>query len=178
MPPGDVLARLHVRPGMRVCDLGAGSGYFALPLAHAVGPQGKVFAVDLQSDMLELLRRKLEQPGAPRNIETSQGDATRTHLPNGCADVVLLANLWHELEDHPAVLREVRRILHPEGQVAVLDWRHDAPHPPGPPLDHRIPMRDAVDTLERNGWRLEHHGPLGSFSYLLVAEIADEGVQS
>ena len=178
MPPAEVLARIGVRPGMRVGDVGAGTGYFAIPLAHAVGPRGKVFAVDAQKEMLDLLRRKLEAPDAPGNIELLQGDATGTHLPNGCCDVVLLANLWHELEDQAAVLRETRRILHPEGRLAVLDWRHDVQRPPGPPLEHRVSMTDAVGTLERNGWSLQHHGPLGAFSYLLVATMADEAVQS
>lgn len=178
LPPGEVLARLEVAQGMTVADIGAGTGYFAIPIARAVAPGGMVFAVDLQPEMLELLRGKLHQPGAPENIELVVGDAARTSLPDASCDLVLMANIWHELEDRPAALREVRRVLKDGGRLAILDWRHDAVRPPGPPLDHRVPVDEAVRTLELHVWTLYHRFPVGRHSYLLLATPTDESVQS
>jgi ubiquinone/menaquinone biosynthesis C-methylase UbiE len=173
-----VLARLGLRSGETVADIGAGTGYFAIPIAREIGSSGKVLAVDAQAEMLALLRRKLDGPEAPRNIEAVEGDAARTGLPNDCCDVVLLANLWHELPDGGAALREADRILRPGGRLAILDWRPDVEQPPGPALDHRVAAGQVVHTLEHGGWSLHHSGNAGRYHYLLVATVADQGQQS
>ncbi len=98
LPPADVLARLDLREGMRVADVGAGTGYFSIPVARAIGASGRVFAVDLQSEMLDRMREKLEEPDAPRNISLHQGEATKLPFLPGSVDIALYANIWHELE--------------------------------------------------------------------------------
>jgi ubiquinone/menaquinone biosynthesis C-methylase UbiE len=178
LPPAEVLERIGARSGETAADIGAGTGYFAIPLAREIGPSGKVFAVDAQQEMLALLRRKLDGPGTPRNIEMVEGDAARTGLPADCCDLVLLANLWHELPDGGAALREADRILRPGGRLAILDWKPGVERPPGPPLDHRIPAERVIHVLEHGGWSLHHSGDIGPFSYLLIATMADQGQQS
>jgi ubiquinone/menaquinone biosynthesis C-methylase UbiE len=177
MPPDEILAPLNLEPGMIVADIGAGTGFFAIPIARAVCG-GKVFAVDVQPEMLDKLRARLDAPCTPQNIELVRGDAVATGLPPASCDVVFLANVWHEFDDRCAVLAEAERILRPGGRVAILDWRHDADHPPGPPLDQRVPMRQAIHTLEQAGWELHHFGTAGRYSYLLVAALADQSQQS
>jgi ubiquinone/menaquinone biosynthesis C-methylase UbiE len=166
LPSDAVVQRLGLRPGMEVADVGAGTGYFALPLARAVAPGGQVFAVDLQPEMLQHLRARLE-PGLP--VVLVEGDAARTTLKDGSVDLVLLANVWHEVDDQAAVLVEVARILRPGGRVAILDWRSDVQQPPGPPLEHRIAAADVRGTLRAKGWKVGAPEAVGQFSYMIVA---------
>jgi ubiquinone/menaquinone biosynthesis C-methylase UbiE len=168
MPPGEIVAQLALDRGNNVADIGAGTGYFALPIAKAVAP-GLVYAVDLQPEMLKLLDQKLGAPGAPDNLHLVEGDAAATRLADGCCDVALLANMWHEIDEHAPVLREMARILKPRGRVVVLDWRPDVDRPPGPPLEHRIPADDVRDTLEKNGWSVLSNQQVGTYSYLVIA---------
>ncbi|MGO8793243.1 MAG: class I SAM-dependent methyltransferase [Candidatus Sulfotelmatobacter sp.] len=130
LPPVDVIQATAVSTGANVADVGAGTGYFALPIACAVGPTGKVYAIDLQQEMLALLGKKLEQSGAPNNIELVEGSASQTTLDSKCADMVFIANVWHELDDHEAALKEAARVLRPNGRLAILDWRADKRSPP------------------------------------------------
>lgn len=168
LPPSEVVEALEIRSGLTVADIGAGTGYFALPIASAVGPQGKVFAVDLQPQMLAFLDAKLKAPNAPRNVFLVEGDAGDTRLPNQVADVVLIANVWHELEDHDATLSEMRRILVPGGKLAVLDWRTNVTRPPGPPLEHRIAADQVRGFFTAAGWNCSWARLVGRYSYLLL----------
>ena len=176
LPVDAILERLSLRPGLQVADIGAGTGFFAIPMARAVGPDGRVFAVDLQSEMLQLLRHKLT--AGTGNLETLEGSAHQSNLPGESCDLVLVANVWHELDDHPGALAEAARVLRPEGRLAILDWRADAVRPPGPPIDHRWPVEKTIHLLEQNGWTVHNYGAIGSYSYLVVATLADDSVQS
>lgn len=169
MPPGEVIERVAVKPGMTVADIGAGTGFFALPFARAVGAEGTILAVDIQPKMLHLLEEKFRQAPAPGNIRLFEGDAARTGLPPACCDLAFLANIWHELDDPAAVLSEMRRILRGSGRIAILDWRSDVPPPPGPPADHRVASEETEAALRGAGWRNLSLGPLGPYSYLLTA---------
>ena len=170
MPAGDAVEMLALRPGMQIAEIGAGTGYFSLPLAQAVGPAGKVWALDLQPEMLEILQAKLRQPGAPENIVTRQGEAISTGLADASCDIAFLANIWHELDDREGVLREMVRILKPDGRVAILDWRPDVERPPGPPLEHRVSAEEVAASLRTAGWNEVQVRPFGEFSYLVKAD--------
>ncbi len=171
LPVSEVLERLDLRAGMTVADVGAGTGYFALPLATAVGERGKVFAIDLQPEMLALLQPKLV-PAGIANVDCRVGEATETGLAAGSCDLVLLANLWHELDHLPRVLGEVKRILRKAGRVGILDWRPGVEQPPGPPLEHRISSVLVMEDLEMAGFRVMKNDEVGLYSYLVIA-IAD-----
>ncbi len=167
LPVADVICASAIRTGMHVADVGVGTGYFAIPIAQAVGPDGRVYAIDLQPEMLNMLRQKLERPDAPRNIDLVQGAAGKTTLASKCADVVFIANVWHELDDHEAALQEAARILVPGGTLAVLDWRPDKNSPPGPPSDHRLPASDVVQFLTRHNWTTAAPVNIGRYSYFI-----------
>jgi ubiquinone/menaquinone biosynthesis C-methylase UbiE len=168
LPPREVAGRLGLSPGMRIADIGAGSGFFAIPFAQAVAP-ALLFAVDLQPEMLDVFRSKLALPGRPRNIELVHGTAVETHLAAGRCDLVFLGNVWRELEDRPSVLREDVRILAPGGRLAILDWRADRQGPPGPPVEQRIAAPDAASELASDGWTVIETAFVGQYSYLVVA---------
>jgi len=169
LPVADVIRALAIRPGMHVADVGAGTGYFAVPIARAVGVGGKVYAVDLQLEMLNKLREKLTEPDAPHNIELVRGEASGTTLPSRSVDVVFLANVWHEVEDPAAALQEAARILTPGGSLVLLDWRSDTSPPPGPPADHRLPAADVLQSLLENGWTTDGPAHIGHYSYFIGA---------
>jgi ubiquinone/menaquinone biosynthesis C-methylase UbiE len=166
LPSAAVVHELGLTAGMRVADIGAGTGYFAIPMARAVAPGGQVFAVDVQPEMLDRLRLRLE-PGVP--VVLVEGDATHTTLADCSFALAFYANVWHELDEQEAALVEAARILEPGGRIAILDWRPDVAQPPGPPLGHRIPVADVEASLEKGGWTVEPARTVGSYSYLVMA---------
>lgn len=171
LPPGQVLAWLGIEPGWTVADVGAGTGYFALPMAAAVGMEGRVLAVDVSAEMLARLRERVAE-AAIGNIESVEAEAAATSLPPGCCDLVLLANVWHEFEDHAAVLAEARRVLKPTGRVAILDWRPDVERKEGPPLEHRIAPEAAARSLAQAGFAVAGSPHLLPYSWLLTGSVA------
>jgi ubiquinone/menaquinone biosynthesis C-methylase UbiE len=166
LPPDEAVRLLGLKAGVTVADVGAGTGYFAIPFAGAVA---QVYAVDPQPELLAILKDKLRQPGMPSNILLVQGTAAATELPSACCEVVFLANVWHELDEHRAVLREAARVLTPGGRIGILDWRIDMAGPPGPPAQHRISMEEVIAMLRSEGWGTRHSDPLGRYSYMVVA---------
>jgi ubiquinone/menaquinone biosynthesis C-methylase UbiE len=166
LPPDEVLRRLAVAPGMVVADVGAGTGYFTLPLAAAVGPSGRVHAVDLQREMLDLLGPRVTDGLV---VDLVRADAAETSLVDESVDLVFTANLWHELDDTGRALAEFARILRPEGRLAIVDWRVDVDQPPGPPLAHRLSATRVVGHLRERKWSEIAVEDVGQFSYLVTA---------
>ena len=171
LPPAEVLSRLHLAPGSRVADVGAGTGYFTFPLANAVGPNGHVFAVDLQQEMLNLLQQKLRQANAPTNITLHRAPASQLPLADKSVDVVFYANIWHELDDPDAAFGEARRISVPGSTIAILDWRSDKESPPGPPQDHRIAVETLANFLQTSGCHRLGCYNVGQYGYLITAAL-------
>ena len=167
-PPDDVLAHLPLDPGMAVADIGAGTGFFARPIAHRIRP-GRVYAVDIQPEMLAVLQEKLSSAREFDNVLPSIGDAQATGLSTESIDLAFLANLWHELDDLGAVLTEARRILRASGTLAILDWSPSASSPPGPPADHRIPESVVCNTLVDHKWDIVSTHSLWQTHYLVIA---------
>ena len=170
LPPADVLVAMNVHSGQTVADVGAGTGYFSLPLADAVGLQGKVYAIDAQNEMLALLRHKLDD-AAILNVELIHAEAGNTTLPTGSCELLFTANVWHEFDDRSAVLKEAARVLKVGGQIAILDWRTDAPPEPGPPVAHRLHSSNAVDALRSQGFQNITVSFVGLYSWLVQGEI-------
>ncbi len=175
LPPDDVLGRLPLKKGITVADIGTGTGYFAIPIAQKIGGQGIVYAVDLQQEMLSLLRTKLSALPGPVNVKPVLGDALHTTLASGSCDIVFMSNLWHELDDYPEVLKETARILRPGGSLAILDWSPDFAPPPGPPTDHRIAMDQVRATVQTNGWTVATAGHVGAYSHFVLAHLGPKG---
>ncbi len=169
LPPAHVVAALQLNEQMTVADIGAGTGYFAVPIARAVA-SGRVLAVDFQDEMLDRLRYKLATVGAPVNVDVVKGEARATNIAVASCDRALIANVWHELDRRDEVLAEMRRILGNKGRLAILDWRADVEPPPGPPRAHRIPIDGVVAELEAGRWSVTRSQQVGSFSYIVVAE--------
>ena len=122
-------AALGLRAGQTACDVGAGSGYHTVRLARAVGPTGRVLAVDLQPRMLELLRERVAEAGLT-NVETIEATVSDPRLPAGTCDLILLVDVYHELAWPEPMLAAFRRALTPEGRLALVEFRAEDPDVP------------------------------------------------
>ena len=148
LPPEVVLDLLSPALGDVVADVGAGPGFFALPLARRVGPQGRVLALDIAPAMLSLLADRAAAAGLG-NVETRVCGESSLPLPSGECQGILLAFLVHELADPPSFAREVRRVLAVGARGLALDWPC-APSP-GPPQEHRWAPERAAAWLREAG---------------------------
>lgn len=119
--PQKVIDSLKIRPGTLVADLGAGGGYFTFRLADAVGPTGKVLAVDVDAEMTELIRSRAQKDGKT-NIETVVAKPDDPLLPATGVDLVFTSNTYHHIDHRIAYLANLRKYLRPGGRVAVIDF--------------------------------------------------------
>jgi len=116
--PARRLARLPLRKGMTVVDYACGPGRYCIDIARFIGPEGKVYAVDVQPLAVQIVRGKAARQ-ALASIEPILARAYDTGIPSSCADLVLLLDALHQIDDRPALLREVRRIIRPNGAFLV-----------------------------------------------------------
>ncbi len=151
--PETLLDFLQIPAGSTVADLGAGSGYFTWRLARRVGPQGKVLAVDIQQEMLDLIAQDLKKRSLT-NVELLLGSERDPKLPAGALDVVLIANAYHEFSEPEAILAAVRRSLKPNGRMVVLEYRKERSYTPMPSL-HKMTMQEMRSEIEPAGFQLE-----------------------
>ncbi len=169
LPPAEVIGALEVHTGEIIADVGAGTGYFSLPLSSAVGAHGKIYAIDGQAEMLTWIEQKLKNADLG-NVELIHAEAEQTGLPASSCDLFFLANLWHEIEDRAAVLSEARRVLKSSGRIAILDWRTDVEPVAGPPLAHRIDSAAASLELRLAGFDHLLSAEVGRYSWLVQGE--------
>jgi precorrin-6B methylase 2 len=120
--PDLLLAALDLQPGMAVADVGAGTGYYAWQIAARVGETGRVHAVDVQPEMIALLKARMQQRGV-RNVLPVLGRATDTGLAPASIDLALMVDVYHEL-DHPReILDSILRSLRPGGRLVLVEYR-------------------------------------------------------
>lgn len=145
--PGKVMEALAFRPGERVADVGAGSGYFTLRVAKAVGPSGSVLAVDIAPELLEHLAGRARDAGLA-NVKTQLVGKNDPRLPREGIDTVLMVDMLHYVKapDRPAYARKLRAGLAPGGRVVVVDYVPKTPEerPWGPPPEQNM-SRAEVD---------------------------------
>lgn len=145
-------------------DIGSGPGFFSIPAARIVGPYGVVFAIDTQEEMLLHLR----DADPAQNIILLKSDEDSIPLADGEVDFALIAFVLHEAADTKSFLKEVKRIIRPEGTLVVIDWVKKAEEK-GPPLEERIDVADAVSLLTLAGFSSVTPGPLTQSHYKITA---------
>jgi arsenite methyltransferase len=149
--PERVIQSLQIRPGATIVDLGAGSGYFSFLLAQAAGPAGKVYAVDIDKDMMELVAQKAKERGA-RNVEVILGSPEDPMLPESSIDLVFTANTYHHIDNRVRYFSALRKALRPEGRVAVIDF--DRRSWWAGLLNHYTSGESIIREMEQAGYRL------------------------
>ena len=161
--PQQVIEALKLAPQARIADLGAGTGYFSVRLASAV-PQGRVYAVDVEHDMVRYLSRRAERENL-ENMVAVAGGPQDPGLPEK-VDLVLLVNVYHHIEEREAYFRRLPAYLRPGARVAVIDFTLDSPV--GPPRAARIAPERVREELGRAGYRLLETHAFLPYQYFLV----------
>jgi ubiquinone/menaquinone biosynthesis C-methylase UbiE len=147
-----MLRELGVKPGMTVCDMGCGNGFYALRLAQLVGPAGRVLAVDIQPEMLRLLQARAAEAKV-ENIEPVLGSLTDPRLPVGKVDFILCVDVYHEFSHPEHMLAGMRRALAPGGRLVLVEFRSEDPEVPIKPL-HKMSKKQVLKELQPNGFKL------------------------
>jgi SAM-dependent methyltransferase len=150
--PDRAIDVLKIEKGATVADVGAGSGYMTVKLAKKVGPQGKVYANDIQQGMLDLLNKRLVK-GKITNVSAVLGTQDDPRLPADALDLVLMVDVYHELWQPQVMLRHIRDSLKPSGRLVLLEYRKEDPSIPIRP-EHKMSVADAKLEVEAEGFKL------------------------
>ncbi len=169
LTPKHLVEKLNLRVGASVADIGSGSGAYIESLALAVGDEGKVYAVDIHKDMLDTTKKSLEERGF-QNIDIIWADIEEgIYLDSYSLDAVVLSNTLFMLEDKKRALKEIKRVLIPEGLVLVVDWSKSHSGI-GPHTDHVVTESEAEDLFVEASFRIVSRLPAGSFHYAFLAK--------
>src|SRR5581483_5233506 len=160
-----IMDALSIADGSTVADLGAGGGWFTIRHARRVGPNGRVFAEDIQRSMIEAIQRRVARESLA-NVITVLGTATDPGLPPGL-DAVLIVDAYPELEDPIALLKNVAKTLKPTGRVGIVGF-NPGDGGPGPPADQRVNPDAVMKATEAAGLKFLSREDVPPFQFLLV----------
>ena len=163
--PELIMDALGIFDGAVVADVGAGGGWFTVRLAQRVGPNGLVYAEDIQPQMIESINRRVRRAGLT-NVQTVIGTASNPLLP-GPIDALLMVEVYGQVEDPVTLLRNVMPRLKPGGRVGIVEYRLGGGGP-GPPLDQRVEPETVVRDAQAAGFRLLAREDDFRYQYLLV----------
>lgn len=169
-----LLKALHVRPGQSVCDMGCGNGFYTLQLAELVGSDGKVFAVDIQSPMLAMLRAEMRK-NRIKNIKPLLGTPVDPRLEPESVDLMLLVDVYHEFSHPEQMLAAIHASLKPRGRVALVEFREEDPLVPIKPL-HKMSKAQIMKEFPANGFKLVEEYDKLPWQHLMFFE-KEEGNQ-
>lgn len=162
--PERIIELSGIREGMCVADIGAGPGFFTIPIARKVGSRAVVYAIEKEREMVRYLRNNIRREGLENVVRIVHAPAERTGLEESSVDAVFIVNVFHDILDHNSLLTEIHRILKENGTVVNIDWKKK--HSPfGPPLQIKISMKNEVEIFGRNGFRLIRGIYVGPYHY-------------
>lgn len=170
--PHEVMQALAIRPGEVVADIGAGSGYFTVRLAHHVGPEGRIYAVDVSPDMVRHLNRRIRDLGL-RNVSSILAPPDDPLVPEP-VDRFLIVNVWHHIEDQAGYLAHMKKQLKPGGQVVMIDF-HKRELPVGPPEGMKIAKEDLIRQMTEHGFAVAAEHTFLPYQYFLVFTLQGSG---
>jgi ubiquinone/menaquinone biosynthesis C-methylase UbiE len=151
--PDQALEALDLKRGMVVADVGAGSGFMSFKMAKLVGPAGKVYANDVQPEMLEKLRARAQRDKVA-NVQTVLGTETDPKLPAGSIDLILMVDVYHEFSHPQEMLDRMREALKPAGRLVLVEYRKEDPKIPIRP-EHKMSVADVKTEVEAEGYQFD-----------------------
>jgi ubiquinone/menaquinone biosynthesis C-methylase UbiE len=164
--PEQIMDKLSIADGSVVADLGAGGGWFTVRLARRVGPNGKVYAEDIQPQMIEATKRRVDREQL-RHVEMRLGDPSDPKLPEGALDAVLMVDSYNEVEHPVVLLRNIARSLKSNGRVGIVDWTPEGGGP-GPDLNQRVDPQQVIRDAEAAGLRVISREDFLRYQYMLI----------
>ena len=164
--PHDVVMALDLKDGETVADIGAGSGYFSWRFTHHVGDKGKVYAVDINPDMILYMNRRFRDMQL-KNIATMLAAPDDPFLMDASIDRFFFCDTWHHIANQTQYLATIKKMLKPGGQVIMIEFqKKDLPL--GPPPEMKIAREDLVKQMETNGFKLAKEHTFLPYQYFLV----------
>ncbi|HXW04781.1 MAG TPA: class I SAM-dependent methyltransferase [Vicinamibacterales bacterium] len=157
---------LRISEGRVVVDVGAGSGWFTIRLARRVGPNGRVYAEDVQRQMIESIERRVEREQL-RNVRTVLGTDADPRLPADHVDAALIVDAYHEMEQPVVLLRNLARALKPDGRLGIINSSKKG-YGPGPPMEERVDPERVIADAEAAGLHLLERPDFLPYQYMLV----------
>lgn len=167
--PEQIVKQLELEAGDHVVDFGAGHGFFTIPMARIVGGDGRVFAIDIQKPVLDIIRAKAKVENL-LNIEPIWGNLEEiggSKLKDKFIDLVIVANILFQAEDKFTLLREAYRVLREGGHLAVIEWDMSSTSL-GPPIRMRIPKDEIKNFILSTGFSYDREIPAGAHHYGLI----------
>jgi SAM-dependent methyltransferase len=151
--PDRALDLIGIAKDSIIADVGAGNGYITWRLAQRVGPKGKVYAVDVQREMLDMLQKNMRDRKIV-NVEPILGAFDDPKLPERAIDLIILVDVYHEFSEPQQMLRKMRDSLKPDGRLVLLEYRGEDPAVPIRP-EHKMTVQQVKAELEPEGLRLD-----------------------
>ncbi len=171
--PDAVMDAMGIADGSAVADIGAGGGWFTVRLARRVGPNGIVYAEDVQPQMVEAIRRRVDREGL-QNVRTLKGETANPRLPPDSVDAVLIVESTQEFEDAVELLRRLAAALRPGGRLGIINSRVEGGGP-GPRPEERVGEKRVIREAGSAGLRLVRRETFLPFQYFLIFEPENSG---
>jgi predicted methyltransferase len=164
--PDQIMDAMAIADGSIVADIGAGSGWFTIRLARRVGPQGTVYAEDVQKEMINAISRRVGREGF-NNVKPWLGTNNDARLPASSLDAILMVDAYHEVEDRVTMLANLAKALKPQGRLGIVDFRLDGTGP-GPAPEERVSPDVVVNDAKKAGLKLLRQEPFLPYQYFLI----------
>jgi len=165
--PDQIMDALQIGENSVVADLGAGGGWFTVRLARQVGPNGRVYAEDVQQQMIQAIQRRVTRENVRDRVITQLGTADDPKLPAAKMDVVLIVDTYHEIERPVALLKNVATSLKPTGVVAIVNFKKEGGGP-GPDMDDRVDPERVIADAAAAGLELRRRDDFLRYQYMLT----------
>ncbi|HEY3886369.1 MAG TPA: methyltransferase domain-containing protein [Vicinamibacterales bacterium] len=164
--PDRIMDALLIGDGSSVADVGAGGGWFTVRLARRVGPNGLVFAEDVQRPMIEAIQQRVRLEGL-RNVRTVLGTSEDPGLPSASLDAVLIVDSYYEFERPIRLLANLAKTLKPTGRIGIINFKRDGGGP-GPIMENRVDPKQVVADARDAGLVLQKQETFLRYQYLLI----------